>query len=76
MADYGNNYPYGYSNYKDEGDTPAFLFLAIEPILLVTFENRAFYCSHRSDSAGTREYRVGEFLKRGQFADKFIRGDA
>lgn len=73
MADYGGNFPYGESTYKDEGVTQ--FFDAIEPILLVSFENRAFYLSHRSRSETlTREYRVGEFLKRNQWIDKFIMG--
>ena len=72
MADYGANLPYGASFYKDEG--LATTFLAVEPLMLVTFENRAFYVSHRSNENDVREYRVGEFLKRNQWVDKFVRG--
>lgn len=72
MADYGANFPYGESYYKDEPG--GVVVLAVEPVILVTFENRAYYLSHRKDSYDRREYRVGEFLKRGQFKDKFIFG--
>jgi len=73
MADYGANYPYGQSRYKDEPDM-FFEFAAIEPIMLMTFEDRAYYWSHRSRHSGRREYRLGEFLKRGHYVDKFIIG--
>ena len=73
MAAYGANYAYGESSYKDEG---LVVFVgAVEPIILVTIEDRAFYFSHRSRSDDdVREYRLGEFLKRGQWKDKFIKG--
>ena len=73
MAVFGANYPYGESSYKDESLNVD--FTAVEPIMLVTFEDRAFFLSHRSrESDDVREYRIGEFLKRGQYTDKFITG--
>jgi len=72
MADYGGNFDYGDSFYKDEGVTD--VFYAIEPIVLLTFENRAFYFSHRSNQFDNREYRLGEFLKRNTWEDRFIMG--
>jgi hypothetical protein len=53
-------------------ETSPYTCFAIEPVLLLTFENRCFYLSHRKDCRGRREYRLGEFLKRGQYVDKFI----
>jgi hypothetical protein len=72
MGDYGTNFAYGESTYKDEPSGTN--ILAIEPVILVTFENRAYYLSHRTDDFDRREYRLGEFLKRGQFVDKYIFG--
>ena len=74
MGGYGENFPYGASKYKDENEEQIFEVLAIEPVILLTFENRAFTFSHRSDVYDRREYRLTEFLKRGQYADKFIFG--
>ena len=47
---------------------------AIEPLILTTITGKAFYASHRDNAHGSREYRVGTFLKYGQFEDKFISG--
>jgi len=74
MAGYGSNYKYGESQYKDEGDSGFANYYGIEPIIIVTFENRAFVFSHRSDTLGRREYRLTEFLKRNQYKDKFMIG--
>lgn len=74
MADYGSNYNYGESEYKDEGGGDMTLFAGIEPVILLTFENRAFSFSHRKDTLDRREYRFTEFLKRGLYIDKFIFG--
>lgn len=73
MSDYGTNYDYGMSFYKDDGEATQSL-LAVEPVMLATWENRAFYFSHRSAVTGPREYRLGEFLKYGKFRDEFIKG--
>lgn len=74
MAGYGENYGYGESQYKDEGAQGLVEFNGIEPIIIVTFENRAFTFSHRTDAFDRREYRLTEFLKRGQYKDKFMYG--
>lgn len=71
MANFGANYAYGGGYYKDDTTVQV---LAVEPVILVTFENRAFYFSHRSDTFGRREYRMGEYLRHGQFKDEFIFG--
>jgi len=71
MAEFGYNYPYGDSFYKDEGEVT---INKIEPVILVSFENRAFYFSHRSDSYDRREYRMGEYMRHGLFVDQFIFG--
>ena len=71
MAEFGANFNYGASFYKDEDSVDV---VAVEPVILVAFENRAFYFSHRSDAYGRREYRLGEYLRHGQFCDEFISG--
>ena len=74
MGGYGENIIYGQSQYKDEGSPGIQEIIGIEPIIIVTFENRAFVFSHRSDSYDRREYRLTEFLKRDQYVDKFVFG--
>lgn len=71
MAEFGANFAYGDGFYKDDSSVEV---LAVQPIMLVAFENRAFYFSHRSDSFDRREYRLGEYLRYGQHNDEFIFG--
>jgi hypothetical protein len=72
MADYGSNFPYGESYYKDDS---TLTIDAVEPIMLVPFEGQCFFLSHRKrTSDDVREYRVGDFLKDGYFEDRFITG--
>jgi hypothetical protein len=71
MADFGSNHAYGDSFYKDDDSVTV---LAVEPVLLVAFENRAFFFSHRSDNNARREYRMGEYLRHGQKNDEFVFG--